>query len=202
MAPFAPFTAEDIWQKLKTEDDFESVHLAEWPDNQLRIKNEELIILEKMQDIRDIVTLGLQARQKAGIPVRQPLVGIKVKDYDLDKEYTKIIKDELNIKMIITDNNLSEKIELNPNITPELKQEGQYRELLRAIQDMRKKHGLNPNDMINLLIETNVEGQELVNTFDEKEFMKAIGAKDISIKENDGQDVKIDEFVFKLLIEK
>src|SRR3989338_4919766 len=31
MAPFAPFTAEDIWIKLRNENDRESVHLTEWP---------------------------------------------------------------------------------------------------------------------------------------------------------------------------
>ena len=31
MAPFAPFTAEDIWLKLKKEDE-ESVHLTNWPE--------------------------------------------------------------------------------------------------------------------------------------------------------------------------
>ncbi len=202
MAPFAPFSTEDIWQKLKNESDEESVHLARWPASALSYGEASQKIILEMQEVREIVTLGLKERQKAGVAVRQPLIGIKVKDYNLDKEYTKIIKDELNIKMIITDNFISEKIELNTDITPELKKEGQYRELLRAIQDMRKKNGLNPNSLVYLIIETGVLGQELVNGFDQEEFKKAIGAKDIQIKENDGTEIKIDEFVFKILIEK
>jgi isoleucyl-tRNA synthetase len=200
-APFMPFVAEEIWNKIRFPSDPISVHLTDFFLD-IKIDNIDVKVIDEMKQAREIVSLGLKERQKAGIAVRQPLIGIKVRDYDLDKEYTKIIKDELNIKMIITDNFISEKIELNPDITPELKQEGQYRELLRAIQDMRKKNGLNPNDIINLLIETGVDGQELINTFDEKEFMKSIGAKDIFIKENDGQEIKIDEFVFKILIEK
>ncbi|MEJ0001613.1 MAG: class I tRNA ligase family protein [bacterium] len=31
MAPLAPFSAEDIWTRLRTETDVESVHLTDWP---------------------------------------------------------------------------------------------------------------------------------------------------------------------------
>ena len=31
MAPFAPFTAEDIWLRLRVEENKESVHLTNWP---------------------------------------------------------------------------------------------------------------------------------------------------------------------------
>lgn len=202
MAPFAPFTTEDIWQKLKNEDDEESVHLAPWPMSTSDMDNIDKNILGEMEKVRKIVSLGLQARQKSGIPVRQPLIAIKLKNYDLDKEYTKIIKEELNIKMVITDEKMTEELEINTEITEELKKEGQYRELLRAVQDMRKKNGLNPNDVVTLYIETNVGGQELINSFDEEEFKKTIGAKEIKIKENDGTEIKIDEFVFKIAIEK
>ncbi len=213
MAPFTPFASEDIWQKLKTERDEESIHLADWPASALSYSEAMSTsaqdygeasqkIIEEMEKVREIVTLGLEARQKAGIKVRQPLISIKLKSYDLDKEYTKIIKDELNIKMVIVDEKMSEELEINTEITEELKKEGQYRELLRAIQDMRKKQGLNPNSVVTLSIETGVDGQELINGFDEEEFKKTIGAKNIHIKENDGVEVKIDEFVFKISIEK
>jgi len=199
MAPFAPFTSEDIWQKLKNDNDKESVHLTDWPKS-MEVDGEK--ILKEMKEVREIVTLGLQLRQKAAIPVRQPLADIKLKSYDLNKEYTKIIKEELNIKMVILDEKMEEEVKINTDISEKLKKEGQYRELLRGIQDMRKKQGLNPSDIITLLIETGVDGQELINTFDKEEFKKTIGAKEINIKENDGQEIKIDEFVFKIVIEK
>jgi len=117
-------------------------------------------------------------------------------------EYIEIVKDELNVKEIKFEKGEELKVELDLNITEELKKEGQYRELLRAIQDMRKKNGLSPSDVVTLYIETNVDGQELINSFDEEEFKKTIGAKEIKIKENDGQEIKIDEFMFKIVIEK
>jgi isoleucyl-tRNA synthetase len=206
MAPFAPFASEDIWQKLKNKEDVESVHLAEWPTEKHLFKIFNLFeknnkVIEEMKQVREIVTLGLQARQEAGIPVRQPLVDITLKSYDLDKEYTKIIKEELNIKMVIIDNSMTEEVKINTLITEELKQEGQYRELIRAIQDIRKKNGLNPNDVITLTIGTDEKGQEIINKFND-ELKKAVIAKEVIIKENDGQEVKIDETIFKIIIEK
>ena len=41
---------------------------------------------------------------------------------------------------------------VNTDITPELKKEGDYRELVRAVQDMRKKEGLTPSDPIALTL--------------------------------------------------
>ena len=75
MAPFTPFASEDIWQKLKNKNDKESVHFENWPKS--KGKNEEKII-EEMKEVREIVTLGLQERQKAGLPVRQPLGELRI----------------------------------------------------------------------------------------------------------------------------
>jgi isoleucyl-tRNA synthetase len=194
MAPFTPFASEDIWQKLKNEKDKESVHLVDWPTVELRIKNEELIIKE-MQKVREIVTLGLQARQKAGVSVRQPLKELRINNYELGIEYGEIIKDELNVKEIKFIKGEELKVELDIDITEELKQEGNYRELVRAIQDMRKKAGLNPNDIITLEISTGIEGKEIINKF-KTELMKVVGSKEIQIKENSGTEIKIDNLVF------
>jgi isoleucyl-tRNA synthetase len=207
MAPFTPFASEDIWQKLKNKNDAESVHLAEWPTEghilkifSLFEKNGEVI--EEMKEVRDIVTLGLQARQDAGIPVRQPLNKIDLPESLL--KYTDIVKEELNLKnIVIVDTYIVEadakvfKVNLDIEITEDLKKEGQYRELIRAIQDIRKKNGLNPNDVITLTIGTDAVGQELINKF-KSELMKAVIAKEILFKENEGTEIKIGEILFKV----
>ncbi|MFA5773089.1 MAG: class I tRNA ligase family protein [Candidatus Paceibacterota bacterium] len=206
-APFMPFIAEDIWQKLKFNSDPESVHLTNFFLD-VETKKIDNKIIEEMQKAREVVTLGLQARQKAGIPVRQPLKELRITNYELRKEYEEIIKDELNVKEIKIIKGEEEKVELDTNITEELKKEGQYRELVRAIQDIRKKNGLNPNDIVTLQISASTEGQELINKF-KKELMKAVSAKEIQIKENNGVparntsgtadaggEIKIDELIF------
>ena len=90
---------------------------------------------------------------------------------------------------------------LDTKITPELKLEGNYRELVRAVQDMRKKIGLTPNDVISLVIETNDIGKKLIQKF-EVELLKIVLASKIEFKENDGEETKIDELVFKIRIKK
>lgn len=202
-APFMPFIAEDVWQKLRFKTDPESVHLTNFFLD-IDIKDIDMEVIKEMQKARDVVTLGLQARQKAGIAVRQPLKELIIKNYEparkqggLGIEYQEIIKDELNVKEIkfIEGEELS--VEIDTHITEELKTEGQYRELLRAIQDMRKKDGLNPMDLVELSIETNTSGQELINKFKE-DLKKAAGAKKLNFRENDGTEIKIDDFVFRV----
>ena len=185
MAPFAPFSAEDIWQKLKNDKDKESIHLVSWPSSAQGYGEASQKIIKEMKEVREVVTLGLQARQKAGIPVRQPLKELIINNYELGIEYGEIIKDELNVKEIKIIDGEEKKVELDTNITAELKQEGNYRELVRAIQDMRKKNGLNPNDVVNLDISTSKEGEEFIKKWKD-ELLKAVGAKDIQIKDNEG----------------
>jgi len=150
MAPFAPFAAEDIWQKLKNENDEMSVHMAAWPEAQVLGSSEKVI--EEMQKLRELVTLGLQLRQKASRPVRQPLGSLTLKTTTLSPEYLEILGDEMNVKEIKTDTSIATEVYLDTEITPELKKEGDYRELVRSVQDMRKKEGLTPSDMIALTL--------------------------------------------------
>ncbi len=199
MAPFVPFASEDIWQKLKNSDDVESVHLSEWP-SELQMINDELLILKEMEEVRDVVTLGLDARQKIGIKVRQPLNSIKIPEYSFinsnnNMAYYSIISDELNIKNILPSNLEKNIVEIDFIITEDLRKEGQYRALVRAIQDMRKYQGLSPSDKIGLIVNTSVNGQELINIF-KINLLKAVGVKEIKIGENDGTEIKIDELIF------
>ncbi len=178
MAPFAPFAAEDIWQKLKREGDEASVHYTKWPQEQVLGSSGK--VLEEMEVVRKIVTLGMEARQKAKIPVRQPLNELKVESGKLKEEYIQILKDELNVKSISQTPNTNQQeasVVLNTEITPELKREGEYRELVRAIQDMRKKQGLTPSDVISLTLPENTK--ETIVGF-EDELKKTVLAQTIA----------------------
>ena len=208
IAPFAPFSAEDIWMQLKNENDVESVHLAEWPSN--RKVNSKII--EDMNTLRDVVSLGLKERQKKNIPVRQPLSSIVLKD-KLESEYEEILKDELNIKEIKYESHI-EGMSLDFEITEELKTEGQYRELVRALQDIRKKIGLTPSDIVSLYLSTNDDGKKLIEKW-QKEIEKTVGLKEIKFGparnaedmasaggENSGTEVVVDNLKFLVKIEK
>jgi isoleucyl-tRNA synthetase len=190
LAPFAPFFVEDLWLKLKSDNEEESVHLSVWP----KAGKSDEIIIETMNHIREVVSEALKWRQKAGIRVRQPLALLAIK-YQTTNIYheenlMEIIRDEVNVKAIAPNFDAYEKetdgiVWLDTNITPELKLEGDYRELVRMIQDLRKEKGLMPADVISLSLPTKY--QEIVDTFGE-ELKKTVGAKEISIN---GEEIGI-----------
>jgi isoleucyl-tRNA synthetase len=207
MAPFAPFTAEDIWLKLRNENDEESVHLAKWPEETL-LKRIKLVFIKgrvrkvviEMKRVRETVSIGLKERQVHNLPVRQPLQKISTTT-TFPKRFQVIIGEELNVKEIKQDKNQKTELVLDTKITPELKQEGNYRELARSLQDMRKKQGLTPSDTVALTFETNDAGRELIQKF-ETDLKKTVLASKIEFKNNDGSEIKISDLVFKVKIDK
>ncbi|MFA6529404.1 MAG: isoleucine--tRNA ligase [Patescibacteria group bacterium] len=154
MAPFMPFIAENLWQKASGndfKDESRSVHLEAWPEEieLTHKKTEEDSVLEKMALARRLVELGLAKRDEAGIKIRQMLSKMTVKGVGiLAPEYLSLITDELNIQEIDFSVVATEKIEveLDTNITPELKKEGIKRELIRFVNMLRKDAGLNLQD--------------------------------------------------------
>ncbi|MBQ7654691.1 MAG: isoleucine--tRNA ligase, partial [Clostridia bacterium] len=99
-APMIPFMAEDIYQNLVRSLDSsapESVHLCAFPEVREEFIDKDLE--SNMENVLLAVTLGRAARNGANIKNRQPLGKIYIKcDTQLDKFYTDIIKEELNIK--------------------------------------------------------------------------------------------------------
>ena len=186
MAPFAPFFSEHLWQILKTEQDTESVHLSTWPKGK-EMDAPQADVIHYMKDVRYICTLGNAERKKVNIPIRQPLNSILINDTDLhikDDSYIELIKEELNIKRVLFGTPVGniKNVTLDNDITPELKLEGEYRELVRMIQDLRKEKGLAPQDIISLTLPE--QYKEIVETFGE-ELKKIVGAKDLEIKGGD-----------------
>ena len=141
MAPFMPFIAEDIYRRL--EGGKESVHLEDWPKAGKVDKN----ILGKMRETREIVSLGLEARAKANIKVRQPLNELRIMNNELGEEFLELIQDELNVKKVTVDKNLESEVELDTNLTGELIEEGKVRDAIRTIQEWRKEQGLKPGEL-------------------------------------------------------
>jgi len=232
LAPFTPFVTEVMYQNLVRSTNPEaylSVHHTRWPQADLNAVDEAL--MGEMALARQVSSLGLSARNGAGLKVRQPLSRALVYaggKRTLSAELVEIIMDELNVKAfefvedprrlvtyrILPENKLlgpkfgarfpavrtglskldpanvaaqvqagepvqldldGEMIELLPQevlvqtqpveglavaadklatvaidatITPELRAEGLAREVVRRIQDMRKKAGFNIEDRI------------------------------------------------------
>lgn len=143
MAPFTPFVAEEIYKNLTGK---ESVHLADFPVADEKLIDEKLN--EEMKQIRIIISEALQLRANAGIKVRQPLSKLQITNYELRDKLINIVREEVNVKEIKLIKGENFNIELNTEISEELKLEGQAREIIRHIQEMRKKAGYEVDNRI------------------------------------------------------
>ena len=97
IAPMVPFTSEEIYTNLTGE---ESVHLQDYPKYDKKMVNEK--IETKMDLVRDLISLGRNAREEAKIKVRQPIKEV-VLDYKVKntiKDLEDLIYEELNVKNI------------------------------------------------------------------------------------------------------
>ena len=150
LAPFTPFLAEAIYQNLTGE---ESVHLAQWPVADSKFINTELIT--HMEQVRKIVELGHSKRKEAEIRVKQPLQQLTINNLQLtvDVELTQLIKDELNVKEVQFEKRDGElAVALDTEITEELKAEGEARDIIRKIQEERKKLGTNLEEKVEVML--------------------------------------------------
>lgn len=157
MAPITPFMAEVVYQNILATN--ESVHLAKWPELQERFDES---LLTNMKHVRQIVEALHNLRQESKQKIRQPLP-VWGMDSTLAKQLTsmpkllEVVGQELNVKTfkIFDDKDLSTnpqiksselnlegvlgKVFLDTTLSVSLIAEGQAREIVRKVQDERKK---------------------------------------------------------------
>ena len=154
MAPFTPFLAEELYQKLTGG---ESVHLLDWP----KTGHINELVVQDMETVRDYVNQALSLRAKAHVKIRQPLASVTVPTLGEFVNFADILAEELNVKTVLKGTELG----LDLVISSELKREGLSREVIRHIQNARKQAGLNVDDRIVLSLVS--RGDELRAAIDE-----------------------------------
>lgn len=114
IAPIVPYTSEELYTSLTEK---ESVHLEDFPKADMSLVNEK--IEERMDLVRDIISLGRNAREEASIKVRQPIreVILDGKKEDIISDFIDLIKEELNVKTVSFEKDLSTYMnyEVKPN---------------------------------------------------------------------------------------
>ncbi len=115
VAPFAPYLSEEMYRNLTGH---LSVHLSTYP-----VCDETMLdtaLEEKMDLVKNLVTLGRASREKVKIKVRQPIQKVLV-----DASYERIMgdlvplmKEELNVKEVVFSSDLQQYItyQLKPNL--------------------------------------------------------------------------------------
>lgn len=154
MAPFTPFLAEELYQKLTGG---ESVHLLDWPE-QGTVNNE---VLSSMARTRDIIEKGLAARMvktetEQQVKVRQPLRELVYGGEKLPEDMEQMIIEEVNVKKLLNEG-AENTVTVDKTITPEMAREGMMREIIRNVQSARKKANLNVDDHIRLALLTHAD---------------------------------------------
>jgi isoleucyl-tRNA synthetase len=139
MAPFTPFLADAMHRNL----DGSSVHLADFPSADRSALDPTLE--EQMARGRRAVEAGRAARDAAGLKVRQPLASCALPGDSLPEEIAALVRTELNVKALVFN---APEVKLDTVITEELRLEGLAREVVRLIQDRRRKLGFNVEDRI------------------------------------------------------
>src|SRR3989338_8031492 len=134
-----------------------------------------------MDETRNLVAAALEERHKQNLKIRQPLNSMRASDKfqwkNLGADYLALAKEEINVKNVVFSQNLADKlVEFDLTITPELREEGILRDLIREIQAARKTAGLKPKDKVAASLSLPKEILEVAKKH-EKDLMKETNLK-------------------------
>jgi isoleucyl-tRNA synthetase len=112
IAPVMPFLADYLWRVLRTEDAPKSVFLAGWPEERERDKT----LLAEVAEVRQVVALARQAREQAGLRLRQPLRRLVVQGVDGARRHGGEIAEELRVKEVEFGDVEATELRVKPNL--------------------------------------------------------------------------------------
>ena len=102
LSPLMPFVTEYIYKTLTLE---ESVHLSDYPELAEITIDEQLV--KEMDFLQELCSAGKFIREEKNLRNRLPLASLTLVGADLSSDYQEIVKDELNVKEVKFDTNLS-----------------------------------------------------------------------------------------------
>ena len=188
IAPITPFVAEEMYRNLT---DKKSVHLDFIPECDESLIDEALE--EKMDIVRNLVTIGRASREKVKIKVRQPLSEIVV-DFALKEkigDLEELIKEELNVKNVVFEKDLS--AFMNYMLKPDFKVCGKIlgakiKEFGKFLNEINPKEFLEKLEKGSVFVNLNGEETEIL-----KEYV------DVKVSAKEGFDVTMENNLFVIL---
>ena len=188
IAPIVPFVSENLYTKLTDE---ESVHLASFPQYDESLI--DLKIEEKMDTVRDLISLGRKIREDVKIKVRQPIQEV-ILDQKLKSvigNLTTLIEEELNVKQINFTKDLDEYI--NFEIKPNFKVCGKiFGSNVKALSDYLK-------DLDKETISTLEKGETITITLNKEEYTLTKDMLDIRVNSKEGYNTGVLNNLFIIL---
>ncbi len=213
-APQMPFITEELYQGLVAgvlDNGRESVHLELFPE--VDESSVDVALLEEMELVRKVCSLGQSVRVTNALKVRQPLAKAYVfaagDTKKLRSELVDVVKDELNVKEVVVtdepalgDGLVSNEFEgmtvtLDTNLTQELKEEGTLAELKRQLQNLRKTSGLKMGELVTLKLNLSDESVKSVVEKYVDVLKKDISLNDVVFDNTiEGSELKVDAVSF------
>ena len=188
IAPIVPFTSENLYTKLTDE---ESVHLSDFPKY-----DESLIdskIEEKMDTVRDLISMGRKVREDVKIKVRQPLseVILDSKIKNIIGDLTSLIEEELNVKEIKFEHNLDEYI--NYEVKPNFKVCGKiFGQNIKLLSEYLKN--ISKEDITKL-----ENGESIIIKLNKEEYTLDKEMLDIRVNSKEGYNTGVNNNLFIIL---
>ena len=115
IAPVMPFLADELWRNLVAgacEGAPDSVHLAGWPE----LGEVDTALLAEVDELREVVELGRQARAEENVKLRQPLRRASVYGSEAARHHLDEIKEELRVKEVEVLDSAPVRFSYKPNL--------------------------------------------------------------------------------------
>ncbi len=188
IAPVVPFVTDEIYTKLTGE---KSVHLAEYPKYNQKLIDEH--VEKRMDLVRDLISIGRNAREAAKIKVRQPLneVLIDGKNKEIISDLVALIEEELNVKKVVFADDVNDY--MNFMVKPNFKVAGPI------FGQSIKKYA---DSLLNLSVENITKlknGENITLDVDGVEYEISPDMVDIRISAKEGFDVAMENNNFIIL---
>ncbi len=201
LAPFTPFTAEEIYQGVikKIMGGSESIHMCDIPKPNEKLIDEKLE--KEMELAKGIVEASLATRHKLKLKLRWPVKEIIVVSSNKEvKETVKDLKDiiqrmsntksihfqEKPVKKLPGSSFDQGEVYLNPVEDKEIYEERLYRELTRRIQILRKRNKFKVGEKIRLYLKSDNETNKIMENF-KNQFKIDVGSLETLIGELKGK---------------
>lgn len=178
LAPVTPFISEVVWRGVGGKG---SVHQSRWPKPDKKLVNAKLE--ERMEQAKEVVEAINVIRQDKKIKLKWPVDRVLVhpkKGSDVPaavRDLQEVICNLGNVKKVEMSKKEGEKAfqGFSASLGSVLFEEALVRELIRQVQMMRKKEGLDVKQKISLQLSTDAKTKKILEQF-RKEIARGVGA--------------------------